>query len=286
MKLRYTREQVERWRDRVHRKTPRLAVATARQALAFINEVGFCFAFKADHSELPCLWHAVAGTRQPIMPEHTHHDPSISFVWELKEKLPAERKVYYGRLLKHRPTMVSLAYLPHFYVLSGRTGLKDEHMRDFGRGKISTVGRDIMDALAENSPQPTKGLKLATGLDRKSDRPEFDKAITELQEKMYLAKVAEEHTPFSFVWAPMRKCYPDQVRHARRVAADAARVAILRRYFHNQLLASVPSIHHLFRWQKQDVYRALGTLVREGIISPNASIADEPGRYYCLIERE
>jgi hypothetical protein len=114
----------------------------------------------------------------------------------------------------------------------------------------------------------------------------FDKAITELQEKMYLAKVAEEHTPFSFVWAPMRKCYADQVRQARRVAADVARVTILRRYFHNQLLASVPAIHRLFRWQKQDVYRALGTLAREGIISPNASIVDEPGRYYCLIERE
>ena len=42
MKLCYTREQVERWRDRVHRRTPRLAVATPRQALAFINEVGFC----------------------------------------------------------------------------------------------------------------------------------------------------------------------------------------------------------------------------------------------------
>jgi hypothetical protein len=286
MKLCYTREQVERWRDRVHRRTPRLAVATPRQALAFINEVGFCFAFKSDHSELPCLWHAVAGARHPIVPEHTHHDPAISFVWEMKEKLPGERKVYYGRLLKHRPTMVSLEYLSYFYVLSGRTGLKDEHTRDFGRGRVSSVGRDIMDALAEQSPQPTKGLKLATGLDRKADRPVFDKAITELQEKMYLAKVAEEHTPFSFVWAPMRHCYSDQVRRARRVAADAARVRILRRYFHNQLLASVPAIHRLFRWQKQDVYRALGTLVGEGAISPNASIVDEPGRYYCLIERD
>jgi hypothetical protein len=143
-----------------------------------------------------------------------------------------------------------------------------------------------MDALAQHSPQPTKGLKLATGLDRKSDRPLFDKAVTELQEKMYIAKVAEEHTPFSFVWAPLRKCYSDQVRAARRIAVDTARVTILRRYFHNQLLASVPAIHRLFRWQKQEVFRALGTLVRDGAISPNASIAGEPGRYYCLIERD
>src|SRR5512139_576250 len=102
MKLCYTREQVERWRDRVHRRTPRLAVATPRQALSFINEVGFCFAFKSEHSELPCLLHATAGSREPVVSEHTHHDPTISFVWEMKEKLPAERKVYYGRLLKHR----------------------------------------------------------------------------------------------------------------------------------------------------------------------------------------
>jgi hypothetical protein len=286
MKLCYSRDQVDRWRDRVHRKTPRLAIASARQALAFINDVGFCFAFKAEHSELPCLLHAVAGSGNPILSEHTHQDPAISFVWDMKEKLPGERKVYYGRLLKHRPTMVSLDYLPYFYVLSGRSGMRDEHSRDFVRGRISAVGREIMDALVEQSPQPTKGLKLATGLDRKSDRALFDKAITELQEKMYLAKIAEEHTPFSFVWAPVRKCYADQVRAARRIAADTARVTILRRYFHNQLLASVPAIHRLFRWQKQDLYRALGTLVGEGAISPNATIAGEPGRYYCLIGRD
>src|SRR5512140_1498819 len=126
MKLAYTWEEVEHWRDRVHRRRPALAVTTKRQALQFINEVGYCFAFKSENSELPCLWHAACGARDPLMPEHTHHDPYISFVWEMKDVLPAEGKIYYGKLLKRRPTMVSLDYLPYFFVLSGRTGAKDE----------------------------------------------------------------------------------------------------------------------------------------------------------------
>ena len=94
MGLDYTSEQVEEWRDRVHRRTPGRAVGTKRQALAFIESVGFCFAFKAENSELPCLWHAAMGMRNPIMPLHTHHDPGIGFVWEMKDVLPAEGKIH------------------------------------------------------------------------------------------------------------------------------------------------------------------------------------------------
>ena len=83
MKKEFTWDYIEQWRDRVHRRRPTLAVATKSQALKFVNDVGFCFAFKAENSELPCMWHAACGMRKPIMPEHTHHDPYISFVWEM-----------------------------------------------------------------------------------------------------------------------------------------------------------------------------------------------------------
>ena len=81
MKLNFTWEEIERWRDKRHRRLPRLAVITKEDALSFIDEVGFCFAFKSENSELPCLWHAACGMRDPAMPKHTHHDPAISFVW-------------------------------------------------------------------------------------------------------------------------------------------------------------------------------------------------------------
>ena len=284
MKTAYTWEEIEAWRDRVYRRTPSRAVTTKRQALSFVNETGFCFAFKAENSELPCLWHAACGMRDPLMPEHTHHDPAISFVWEMKNVLPSEGKIYYGKLLKKRPMMVSLEYLPYFYVLSHRTGLRGEYQREFLKERLSVTARDIMDALEDSSPQTTKGLKLATGHLTKSTRVHFDRAMAELQEKMFLVKVAELDDPFTFVWAPLRTAYVREVRVARRFTPETARTRILERYFRNQRVSSVPAIARLFRWDRQAIFHTLGRLVRDGVITTGIKVEGKDHRYYCLTE--
>lgn len=286
MKLTYTWEEIERWRDRVHRRRPSLAVTSKRQALQFINDVGYCFAFKSENSELPCLWHASCGMRQPLMPEHTHHDPYISFVWEMKDVLPAEGKIYYGKLLKRRPSMVSLEYLPYFYVLSGRTGARDEFQKEFLTGRLSGIAREIMEALCDSSPQATRGLKLATGTFTRDERGAFDKAITELQTRMFIVKVAEQVDPFSFVWAPFAKTFAPQVRKAKKVSPEMAREKVLARYFQNQFVGSVDTIQNLFRWGKQTIYQTLGRLVQIGVITPNVKVQGTDRRFYALIERK
>jgi hypothetical protein len=285
MKTSYTWEEIESWRDRIHRRLPSRAVRTKRNALAFITEVGFCFAFKSENSELPCLWHAACGARNPLMPKHTHHDPAISFVWEMKNVLPAEGKVYYGKLLKRRPMMVSLDYLPYFVALAHRTGLKGEYEKEFLKGRLSATARDIMEALHDSSPQTTKGLKLATGNHARGARMHFDRAIAELQEKMFIVKVAELDDPFTFVWAPFRSTYAAQVRKARSITPEVARTRILERYFRSQLVSSVPAIARLFRWERQAIFQTLGFLVRDGIIMTGVSVEGRNHRYYCLTER-
>ena len=283
MKLSYTWEEIERWRDRVYRRQPKLAVTTKQQALDFINHVGFCFAFKSENSELPCLWHAACGMRDPVMPRHTHHDPYLSFVWEMKNILPFEGKIYYGKLLKRRPTMISLEYLPYFYALSERTGLKDEYLKEFMRGKLTATARDIMEALSESSPQVTKGLKLATGNHTRGQRARFDKAISELQTTMFIVKVAEHHEPFTFEWAPMRESFPAQIKKARQISSEFARLKILEKYFQDQLVGTVDSIYRLFRWNKQVIYQTLGQLVQKGVVTSNIKIEGKDHRYYSLI---
>jgi hypothetical protein len=260
-------------------------VRTKRNALDFISDVGFCFAFKAENSELPCLWHAACGTRDPIMPKHTHHDPAISFVWEMKDVLPAEGKVYYGKLLKRRPMMVSLEYLPYFVALLHRTGLKGEYQKEFLKGRLSATARDIMDALHDSSPQTTKGLKLATGNHARGSRMHFDRAIAELQEKLFIVKVAELDDPFTFVWAPFRDAYAAQVRKSRSITPETARAKILGRYFRSQMISSVPAIARLFRWERQSIFQTLGRLVRDGIIMTGINVEGKDHRYYCLTER-
>ncbi len=283
MKRRLTRTEVEAWRDRVHRRLPKLAVRTKEDALGFVDDVGYCFAFKAENSELPCLWHAACGMRNPLMPHHSHHDPYLSFVWEMKDILPSERKIYYGKLLKRRPTMISLEFLPYFYVLSDRTGSPGEYAQEFRRGRLSDTAHDIMEALEDSSPQVTQGLKLATGRMARGDRAEFDRAIAELQSKMFIVKVGEQHDPFTFIWAPIEKCFRKELRRARRIPADVARQRILEKYFENQLVATVGQIVRLFRWPKQTVFQSLGQLVRDGFITTDVTVEGEARQIYCLI---
>lgn len=283
MKLSYTSEEVERWRDKVHRRSPKLAVRSKAGALRFIENVGYCFAFKAEHSEAPCLWHAAVGMRDVEMPHHTHHDPYLSFVWEMKNILPSERKIYYGKLLKRRPTMVSMEYFPYFYALSERTGAPDEYLDEFHRGRLSPVAKAIMESLADTSPQVTKGLKLATGNHTRGDRATFDKAITELQSKMFIVKVGEHHEPFTFEWAPVHSAFPSVVRKSRKISPEAARHAILERYFKNQLVGTVDAIYRLFGWKKQIVYQSLGRLMEEGVIVSNVKVDGMDSKYYALV---
>ncbi|MFN0158866.1 MAG: hypothetical protein ACKVRP_12440 [Bacteroidota bacterium] len=284
MKLSFSFEEIEKWRDKVHRRTPRLAVRTKQQAMAFVNDVGFCFAFKSVNSELPCLWHAATGERHPVLPVHTHSDPCLSFVWKMKNILPSEMKAYYGKVLKRRPTMISLELFPYFYALAERTGAKDEYLDEFRRGNVSPIAKSIMDALTDSSPQVTKGLKLATGNHTKADRPRFDKAMAELQAKMYIVKVAEHYNPFTFEWALVHKAYPQQVRAARKVNVEEARVKILERYFRNQFVCSVPDIARLFGWDRRSIYQSLGHLVNRGLITANVKIDEKTTKYYCLID--
>jgi hypothetical protein len=109
--------------------------------------------------------------------------------------------------------------------------------------------------------------------------------MAELQEKMFLVKVAELYDPFTFVWAPLRDIFPAAIRKARRMTPEDARAKILERYFRNQLVSSVPAIARLFRWQRQDIFHTLGRLVRKGVVTTGVHVEGKDHRYYCLAER-
>jgi hypothetical protein len=283
VKLNYTWEEIENWRDRRYRRLPRLAVRTKSRAIDFVNSVGFCFAFKSDHSELPCLWHAACGTRSPVMPRHTHSDPYVSFVWEMKNVLPAENTLYYGKVLKRRPTLVALEYLPSFYVLAGRTGNMKEYQRQYLRGGLSPSAKLILDSLLDSSPQVTKALRIATNKHLPGARVDFDKAMGELQAKMYVVKTAEHYSPFTFEWDLVDRRYAAAVRRARNLSHDGARRKVLAKYFENQLVATVRSIQSLFGWPRQEVYKSLGELVGQGVITANVTVEGKNRIYYRYV---
>ena len=253
-------EKIESLRDIRYRRLKRLQVTTESKALDFINDVGFCFVFAAKNSELPCLWHAVCGERNPVMPEHIQHDWSIGMVWQTKDSLPAQKKVYYGKAIKNRPAFISLEFFPFFYRLSDAYDGHEFYVAQYMRGELSPAAKRIMDALSEQSPQITRELKQSSGYTNPQKRYQFDRAIAELQMKMFVVKIAETYDPFMFVWDLVERRFSEETAIAKTIKAEDARKTILRKYFENVIVSNSIRIQRLFGWGQAEINSALADL--------------------------
>ena len=279
-----TYEQIELWRDRTYHRTPQRQVRDIPGALRFVNETGFCFAFTARRSELPCLWHAACGERHPLYPEHTHSDPFIGLVWQAKDELPARRALYYGKAIKKRPSMISLEYLPAFYRLIATDRSEDRYIADYMAGRLSPAAKRIMDALSERSPQITAELKLSSGCAHPRKRAEFDRGMAELQMGMHLCKIAEFYDPFTFLWDRFTSRYQPEVEAALELSPEQARLQILQQFFRLAGAAADIDIQRLFAWSLADIGRALEALAAEGLIHP-VRVENQSNRklnYFCF----
>jgi len=280
--MQLTYEKIELLRDNTFRRTPKLQVRTINDALNFVNSIGFCFAFKSRNSELPCLWHAACGERNPVYPLHTHHDPYIGLVWEAKDVLPGGKKIYYGKALKNRPSMISLEYLPYFYKLLDNEGKEDAYLRKYLNGNLSSEARTIMEALTENSPMVTADLKLATSMTHPKKRAAFDRAMTELQMNMFITKIAEFYDPFTFLWDLFTNRFPDEIKKAGQINTKQAQIVILQKYFSTIYISHPNEIKRLFGWSKEDIEAVLNHLLNEKILQKDIELKHEKKTFYGL----
>lgn len=278
MKTKLSWDEIENWRDRVHRKGNRGNLKNTKNAVGFVNSVGFCLVFKSEGTELPCLLHAVIGRREEVVPNpyaHLTHAP------EIRKVLEASPGIYFGRVFNRRPSLISRGFLPYFYVLAGRSGSKDEHVTEFMRGKISPTEKAIMDELVGRPLQPTKELKRR--IDSTLHHSNYEKALDKLQQKMFIVRWFDAERVGGFAWSPVRKCYPVEIRKARKITDQIARREILKRHFQNQLVLTVDDIFRVFRWPKQEIYRTLGGLVQQGLVTTNVKVKSSGSPYYCLV---
>lgn len=277
-----TWEDFEKLKDKTFFRTKAQQISSIEKALEFVNNVGFCFAFTAKNSELPCLWHAAAGERKPAYPHHIQHDPYIGLVWQAKDDLAQSKKIYYGKALKKRPSMISLEYFPNFYRLSRFSLSEDAYLADYMADNLSTDAKRIMDSLTENAPQITSDLKISSGFSNPKNRPHFDKAIAELQMKMYVVKIGEFYNPFTFLWDLVDRRFADEIKSVKNLSREQAIENILKKYFRTVLLAKQIEIERLFKWPKQEIELAIQKLVNSGYVSAHFVLEDITGKFYIL----
>ena len=252
----------------------------ARDALAFVEEVGICSTFYRFPDGLACLWEAVVGRRDPRWPRRSHHDAGISLTWELKDTLPARRQVYYGKLLKGRPVLVALDVFPAFYALvRGRQRARD-YRAEYEAGRLSHAAKRLMDVMIRRHPLYTREWRAeALMLDPGSTRG-FERAVAELQQGLFVVKSEERYDPsFSYRWDLVEAWLPEGVREGRRLGRPQAVRRLVARYLGGAAWSSVRGMARLFGSPAVDVQAAVAALVRAGELRTGVSIRTLPGEW-------
>jgi hypothetical protein len=259
------REDVEHARERAFRRVAARRIRGERDALAFVNEVGICSTFYRFPEGLACLWEAVVGRPDPRWPRRSHHDAGVGLTWELKDRLPARRAVYYGKLLKGRPVLVALDIFPAFYALvRGRQRARD-YRREYEAGRLSHAAKRLMDVLIRRHPLYTREWRAEALMLEPGATRGFERAVAELQQALFVVKTEERYDPsFSYRWDLVEAWLPDAVREGRRLGRAAAVRRLVGRYLGGAGWGSVKGMARLFGLPADDVGRAVAALVRAG----------------------
>ena len=266
-------DALERHRDFHFRRIPTRRVTGEKSALKFIGEVGFCTGFTSGLG-VPCLREAIAGTREPVMPEHIQHDYAIGMTWRIKDSLPERRLVYYGKAIAGRPSFIAREMLGAFLRLRVDPG---GYRKLYANGRLSHCGKLVMDTLTKRGAAETRVLKLSSGYAQPSRRATFDRAMKELQEKFLALKIEERADPFSYVWDTIAHRWPDAITESRKLTRAQAAYLIVRKFFETSSYSTERAIARILNIDQTLVESAAQKLERERIIVRGVRIEGYPG---------
>ena len=254
---------------------------SATAALAFVQ--AFCSTFYRFPEGVACLWEAVVGRPKPRWPRRSHHDDGVGLTWQLKDDLPAARRVYYGKLLRGRPLLVALDVFPAFYALvRGRQRARD-YLVEYQAGRMSLTARRLMDALVREHPQYTRELRANTFLLEPSRTREFERAMAELQQGLWLVKSEERYEPtFSYRWELVEAWLPEAVAEGRRLRRAAALDRLIARYVAGAVFASPRRLARLLGVPLTEVEASVSRLARGGALR-EAPVEGWPGRWVLAV---
>ena len=239
--------------------TKRYRVRNADQLVDLVDGVGFCFAFTLRTGDAPL----------PAGFDHLSTNDEgrkWGWMWEWKDELAAERRVYYGTLLVRKPTFVSLRTLPTFYATFGRAGEPDDHLEDVRAGRLSDISRRIIDFLGASGETQTKRMRAALGIASKEGKRDYDKAMDEVQRLMYVARVravGEGREAYNYTYDLFDRRYPEAVKRAERISSHDATRALLGQALGLAGALTEKQVTRLFEWGEDRNRRTIEQLESE-----------------------
>ncbi len=273
------------YRSRTYRTAPGLNLASVEDAVEFVNQRGFVFFWPIKGVELPSLWAAAAGDR-PVADEHD--DPG-HITWGWKDDMLGKKRWYYGRFLKHRNAMASLALLPYFYALTPNYGEPNEdYLIQYEQGQLRPETKWVFEKLLNEGPMDTLSLRKAAHLSNPESDGRFNRALDDLQTDLRITPIGIAPVgawKYAFIWECTHRHHPDLFEQvtAMNLTEAEARVELAAWYFRSAGAAKIADVGRLFNWRGVDTEKAIEELRSREILLP-ATHPQEKGDWFALPE--
>jgi hypothetical protein len=279
-----TLDEISHRREFNYRRSAERRVRSVEEARAFVEEVGFCHFWPIKRAELPNLFHAIAGRVRSVPMEHD--DPDISKCWGWKDQALDKRWWYYGKCLRRRATLISLAELPYFYALSENYGSLDDYRQEYADGRMTAEAKAIYEAILGHGPLDTIRLRREARMSAKSAKSRFERALVELQMglKVLPIGIAEAGAwRYAFVYELLPRWLPDIPERARAIGRGEAHRHILLRYLRTVIAATPAQVARLFGWNADETERAAARLEEAGEIERGVRVEGLRGQQIVAI---
>jgi hypothetical protein len=163
--------------------------------------------------------------------------------------------------------LVALDLFPAFYALArGRQRARD-YRSEYEAGRMSHTARRLMDALVREHPQYTRELRGNTFLLEPGRTREFERAMAELQQGLWIVKSEERYEPtFSYRWDLLEAWLPEAAAEGRRMPRAAALDAVVGRYAKAAVFTRLPALRRLFGVPAAEAAATVARLVGRGTL--------------------
>ena len=144
-----------------------------------------CGDAKGIHSIIPGTWEHPA----PGSPVRWHTGDPETDPWEWRMRVLEERDdIAYAKLFFRTSGYIAYSLYPLFYAVRRRGEPMEEA---YSRGTVGSAAKRIYDILSASGGVPLHDLKLLGGF-TKTEKSAFDRALTELQMRMFITVCGRE----------------------------------------------------------------------------------------------
>ena len=154
--------------------------------------------------------------------------------------------------------------------MNGRPGELDDHQDDVRSGRVSELGRRVVEHLAQHGETQTKRMRAQLGITSDEGRRQYAKAIEDLQRLMYVAHVravGDGREDYNYTYDLFVRRYPEAARAAERITSAEAAARLVAGLLALAGAVTPRQVERLFEWGAERTARATGALEAQGALA-------------------